>query len=331
LPNNSYLEDNYIIGNCSYFYNQSFTYGTNNYSSFNFCRAFGNPILFNFASGGAAVDPKLYNNTITSNGDVMIQTSGTCSGRSVLVKNNLLLGGRQAQDDDDKTSIFYNADGTCAATFTEDYNTCSNTFKEASPCPASHSKNNIAPSSTYSGTITEGPTTYYNGSSYLGQLTLKATSTAIDTALSSLSGADSYGFGIAPQERGGTWDMGALDYAAGAAVCGNSIIETGETCDDSNASSTDGCSSSCLIETGYSCTGTPSTCTAICGDGLVKAAEGCDDANVISADGCSSTCTVESGYGCVGTAPSVCTPTGGGGGGVTGPSGKFTASGRFSY
>ena len=33
-----------------------------------------------------------------------------------------------------------------------------------------------------------------------------------------------------------------------AAVCGNSIVETGETCDDGNVVSGDGCSSSCIIE-----------------------------------------------------------------------------------
>lgn len=31
----------------------------------------------------------------------------------------------------------------------------------------------------------------------------------------------------------------------GTAVCGNSIVETGETCDDGNTVSGDGCSSTC--------------------------------------------------------------------------------------
>ena len=35
--------------------------------------------------------------------------------------------------------------------------------------------------------------------------------------------------------------------------CGNSIIDPAETCDDGNIISGDGCSSSCSIETGYSC------------------------------------------------------------------------------
>lgn len=41
-----------------------------------------------------------------------------------------------------------------------------------------------------------------------------------------------------------------------APVCGNSVVETGETCDDGNTNSGDGCSSTCATETS---TGTPGT------------------------------------------------------------------------
>jgi cysteine-rich repeat protein len=44
-------------------------------------------------------------------------------------------------------------------------------------------------------------------------------------------------------------------------VCGNGQIENTEQCDDSNTNNGDGCSSSCAIETGYSCSGIPSTCS----------------------------------------------------------------------
>jgi len=43
-------------------------------------------------------------------------------------------------------------------------------------------------------------------------------------------------------------------------ICGNGIIETGEQCDDNNTANSDGCSSTCQIETGYSCVGEPSSC-----------------------------------------------------------------------
>jgi hypothetical protein len=50
-----------------------------------------------------------------------------------------------------------------------------------------------------------------------------------------------------------------------AIVCGNGYRETGETCDDGDTSSGDGCSSSCAIESGWNCsTSHPSICTQGC-------------------------------------------------------------------
>jgi cysteine-rich repeat protein len=103
-----------------------------------------------------------------------------------------------------------------------------------------------------------------------------------------------------------------------AAVCGNGVVETGESCDDGNKNGGDGCSAGCLIEAGYSCTGTSSgvsSCSllvAVCGDGFTTGtSETCDDKNTRSGDGCSASCTVESGWSCTrsATAVSVCTQT----------------------
>ncbi len=44
------------------------------------------------------------------------------------------------------------------------------------------------------------------------------------------------------------------------AVCGNSLIEVPETCDDGNAADADGCSAACTIEEGFACEGVPSVC-----------------------------------------------------------------------
>ncbi|MBU0727146.1 S-layer homology domain-containing protein [Patescibacteria group bacterium] len=57
-------------------------------------------------------------------------------------------------------------------------------------------------------------------------------------------------------------------------VCGNSIPELGEECDDGNTTDGDGCSSTCLIE-------------AVCGDDVVAADRGeyCDDGGICSGDG----------------------------------------------
>lgn len=81
-------------------------------------------------------------------------------------------------------------------------------------------------------------------------------------------------------------------------VCGNSQIETGETCDDGNIQNSDGCSSTCQTE----------QTAPVCGNGQIEAGEECDDGNIQPGDGCSDSCaaeTIESAE-----APA---PTGGGG------------------
>ncbi len=51
--------------------------------------------------------------------------------------------------------------------------------------------------------------------------------------------------------------------------CGNGVIDAGEACDDGSNSSGDGCSSACLIEDGYGCSGEPSVCFPDCnGNGI---------------------------------------------------------------
>lgn len=78
-------------------------------------------------------------------------------------------------------------------------------------------------------------------------------------------------------------------------ICGNGIISGSETCDDGNTKDNDGCSSNCVIEPSYECTGAPSVCTFLfCGDNKISASIGetCDDGDANSGDGCSSTCQV---------------------------------------
>ena len=63
-------------------------------------------------------------------------------------------------------------------------------------------------------------------------------------------------------------------------VCGNSIVQQGEQCDDGNTIDGDGCSSTCQLEW-------------ICGNGIIDFGEECDDGNTISGDGCSSSCQLD--------------------------------------
>lgn len=74
-----------------------------------------------------------------------------------------------------------------------------------------------------------------------------------------------------------------------APVCGNGQVEAGEECDDNNNSNGDGCSANCLTEDE----------TAICGNGEVEGNEECDDGNTSNGDGCSSICKEEQNEVCV--------------------------------
>jgi cysteine-rich repeat protein len=89
-------------------------------------------------------------------------------------------------------------------------------------------------------------------------------------------------------------------------LCGDSLIMGVEGCDDGNTVNGDGCSAACAVESGWDCTGEPSTCTFHCGDAVIGASEECDDGNEVRGDGCFVDCTVEIGWTCAGQ-PSVCT------------------------
>ena len=73
-----------------------------------------------------------------------------------------------------------------------------------------------------------------------------------------------------------------------------------EGCDDFNTVALDGCSSTCAVESGWTCVGTnPSVCTAICGDAKVVATETCDDGVNNGLTGCNTNCHGwASGYTC---------------------------------
>ena len=60
----------------------------------------------------------------------------------------------------------------------------------------------------------------------------------------------------------------------GSSLCGNGFIDEKETCDDGNKESGDGCSSFCLIESGFYCE--DGICKTKCGDGIIAGFEICD-------------------------------------------------------
>lgn len=93
----------------------------------------------------------------------------------------------------------------------------------------------------------------------------------------------------------------SLDYT----VCGNGVIELGETCDDGNNKSGDGCSSSCQIETGYICPVVNAPCMDIdeCTVGNVTCGA---NASCVNTPG-SYHCTCNAGYEGDGTTCAACT------------------------
>jgi len=64
-----------------------------------------------------------------------------------------------------------------------------------------------------------------------------------------------------------------FDIRFQVATCGDGVVELGEPCDDGNANPNDGCSVACTVEPGYTCTGSPSSCSNIpnasCADPIV--------------------------------------------------------------
>ena len=65
-------------------------------------------------------------------------------------------------------------------------------------------------------------------------------------------------------------------------LCGNGALDPNEECDDHNIVDSDGCSSSCNVDQGYSCdrvditAAYPDTCLLNCGNGIQDEGEECD-------------------------------------------------------
>jgi len=121
-----------------------------------------------------------------------------------------------------------------------------------------------------------------------GTATLDATSVTY-TPPESFTGLATFEYTLSD---GTDTDTGVVTINVTAArVCGDGVVELPETCDDNNTTDDgNGCSATCDVQTGFSCTGAPSTCAPICGDGLVVGTEPCDDQNADETDGCTSLC-----------------------------------------
>ena len=78
-------------------------------------------------------------------------------------------------------------------------------------------------------------------------------------------------------------------------LCENSMGDIGEACDDGNRDDSDGCSSLCLIEDGWSCNEVfPSMCS-MCGNDILEYNEQCNRSMIF----CDNTCMVRELYNCI--------------------------------
>jgi cysteine-rich repeat protein len=111
--------------------------------------------------------------------------------------------------------------------------------------------------------------------------------------------AGSGGTAGGPGGYGGQWPP-PCNRPAWCSECGNGIVVGGESCDDGNTVSGDGCGRLCQVEANWQCF-TFGTCqkSSLCGDGEVTSDETCDDGNTDSGDGCSGDCrSIEAGWYC---------------------------------
>ena len=225
VPNPTDIQSSFIIGNCGYFHSQTFK--DERGEGFLHCRAGGNTIELAWKDNSAA--PVIIGNTILGNGDVNIDTTGTCTaGTDVVVKNNIIVGGEQ-WGGGDSTSIYFDAEsGTCDTDFIENYNVCY-LNKESPNCSGANSINS---NPLFSGTLSQTPYPggLYYGSTYINELSLSASSPARDAADETVSGAVSNDYNN--YARGASWDIGAVEFGStpSCSANGNSCSVSGDCC-----------------------------------------------------------------------------------------------------
>ncbi len=116
-------------------------------------------------------------------------------------------------------------------------------------------------------------------------------------------------------------DNGNTNNQNPVAVCGDGVVQAGESCDegpDNSDSAPDACRTDCrpatcgddVVDSGESCDEGASNSDRIanacrtdcreagCGDGVIDHGESCDDGATVSGDGCSAACAVEPGWAC---------------------------------
>lgn len=203
---NTYLTNSLVIGDCGWWYTSAQAgsgqmtpdVGDNHGS----CRANGDSILFNTP---ANANINIYNNTIFSNGSVVLLQNGTCDSSVTLnVKNNIIQGGFDWYDDttwngggSNKLVAYFfdggtdgSGSGCTGLVWHEDYNIVTGTKSSNSGCTGAHDKCGTSPSFTGTlplGTSGGGVSTYYQGQLGIYQVPIASNSAAVGAGVASLS------------------------------------------------------------------------------------------------------------------------------------------------
>ena len=204
---NPTIEDNLIIGNCSFWGENTEGYAAASFAS---CRAQGTPISIQFRNSSAA---SIVNNTILGEGDVIFGYEGTeCT---LNVYNNILIGGYQYCQD--AVAMYYTESCGTTNDVNEDYNLSWQSFKDGYTI-MSGANDKASTDPVFSGSVYTGTTSYtcsgnrYTGTVYYQNLDIGVTSPCIDSADETVSGADSLDYNSF--SRGASWDIGALEYGS---------------------------------------------------------------------------------------------------------------------
>lgn len=166
-----------------------------------------------------------------------------------------------------RNSILDNSANNCSGTVSSnDYN-----ISNDASCAGLNGSNDQNSTDPLLGTLTD------NGGN-VPTMTLLANSPAINSGdNTNCQSTDARG-----QNRAAT-ASDACDIGAYEIICGDSVVDTGESCDNGNSNSdtvVDACRTTCE--------------SASCGDGVVDTGEACDDGNSSNTDSCKNTCVLAS-------------------------------------
>lgn len=212
------IDNSKLIGSCAFFQGKSFTSTTDvgfNSVAFNNCRAGGNTLAVAFHAG---MQVAIYNSTITSNGDVIVQSGGSSCVVSdkILSMNNIYIGGPEYNNGGaDIADLYYasgatgNGDGTCGSVpFVTANDIIWGTKFNSSECSGNSS---LCVDPLVTGTLT------YTGADQDVSLTSSSPAINRGVVVDGVTTTDFNNF-----ERGSFWDIGALEYGSVPTTAGSS-------------------------------------------------------------------------------------------------------------